>query len=327
MACIDSISIPLSLLPPGDLLNPVGAVGTLKGYAFSTERQRISQRSRVEIFFDIHPLVHFASMSLLQFHRKWMTWTTKAAVRLEELVPYGGHEGKDAQTAYRPHANRLAGLGDALDENRKASILDRAGLCQTSIGQYSIAEMTHRQVLASRSNSLGNEHPSMLKNMNNLAGVLRHQGKYQEAELMHKQMLVTRKKVLGVEHPATLTTMNNSAAVLGPQGKYQEAALMHRQMLVTSKKVLGFEHPDTLTTMDNLAGVLISQRKYQEVEFMQKQTLVIWKKVLGVEHPSMLTFMNNLKQNLLNLFPDIQTRDGSRHAGKKSSKRRRRIYI
>lgn len=162
-------------------------------------------------------------MSWLQFRRKWMTWTTKTAVQLEELVPYGGHEGKDARTAYLPHAIHLAGLGDALDDDRKASILDRAGLCPTSIGQYSIAEMTHRQVLASRSNSPGNEHPSTLENMNKLADVPGHQGKSQ-AELKHRQTLVTRKKVLGVEHPATLTTMNNSAAVLGRQGKYQEAA-------------------------------------------------------------------------------------------------------
>jgi hypothetical protein len=94
MACIDRVNIPLSLLPPGDSLQQVEAIGTLKGHAFITERQRLPQQSKGEKFFDIHRLVQMASMWWLQEHGKWTTWTSKAAVRLEELIPYGGMKGK-----------------------------------------------------------------------------------------------------------------------------------------------------------------------------------------------------------------------------------------
>ncbi|KAF2193583.1 hypothetical protein K469DRAFT_691135 [Zopfia rhizophila CBS 207.26] len=125
IACIDRVNIPQSLLPLGDSLQQVEAIGTLKGYAFITERKRVPQQPKGEKFFDIHRLVQMASMSWLQEHGEWTTWTSKAAVRLEELVPYGGHERKEAWTAYLSHAVHMAGLDDALDETAKTSLLDR----------------------------------------------------------------------------------------------------------------------------------------------------------------------------------------------------------
>ena len=294
MACIDRVNIPQSLLPLGDSLQQVEAIGTLKGYAFITERQRVLQQSKEEKFFDIHRLVHLASMWWLQKHGKWTTWANKAAVRLKELVPYGGHERKEVWTAYLSHTIHIAGLDDTLDETTKASLLDRVGRCQASLGQYSMAETTHRQVLASRNKSLGKEHGDTLTSMNEVGNALRQQGHYKEAEAMHRQTLATREKVLGVEHPNTLTTMDNLALVLDSQGKYEEAESMHRQTLATREKVLGVEHPDTLTTINNLALVLERQGKYEEAESMHRQTLATREKVLGVEHPDMLTTMNNL---------------------------------
>jgi hypothetical protein len=93
-------------------------------------------------------------------------------MRLKKLVPYGGHERKEVWKAYLSHAVYVAGLDDALDDTAKASLLGRVGRCQASLGQYSAAETTHRQVLAFREKSLGQKYPSTLTTMNNLAGVL-----------------------------------------------------------------------------------------------------------------------------------------------------------
>ena len=56
-----------------------------------------------------------------------------------------------------------------MDETARASLLDRVGQCQTSLGQYSAAESTHRQVLSLREKVLGKEHPDTLMSMSNLA--------------------------------------------------------------------------------------------------------------------------------------------------------------
>jgi tetratricopeptide (TPR) repeat protein len=295
MACIDRMNIPLSLLPPGgSVLQQAKAIGTLKGYAFITERQQAFQELESEKFFDMHRLVHLASEWWLSGHDERTAWTAKAAARLEELIPYGGHERKEAWTTYVPHAIHVVGLDGRMDDIARASLLDRIGRCQSSLGQYSAAEKTHRQVNPLREKVLGPEHPDTLTSMSNLAVVLERQGKYEEAESMSRQTLAQREKVLGPEHPDTLTSMGNLAVALWRQGKYEEAESMSRQTLARKEKVLGPEHPDTLTSMSNLAVVLERQGKYEEAESMNRQTLAQREKVLGPEHPDTLRSMSNL---------------------------------
>jgi tetratricopeptide (TPR) repeat protein len=290
IACIDRISIPQSLLlPGGSVVQQTKALGTLTGYAFITERQQSLPGSSKERLFDMHRLVHMALIWWLEGHGERADWASTAAARAEELVPYGGHEGKEVWGAYLPHATYVAGLVDVVDGAMSATLLERLGRCQGSLGQYASAETSHRKALSLRKDVLGPEHPDTLTSMSNLALVLDRQGKYEEAEAMNRQTLAGYEKVLGPEHPHTLTSMSNLASVLGRQGKYEEAEAMHRQELAIFKKVMGPEHPDTLTSMGNLAGVLDSQGKYEEAEAMNRQTLAQRENVLGPEHPDTLT--------------------------------------
>ncbi|KAH8593045.1 kinesin light chain 1 [Bisporella sp. PMI_857] len=295
IACIDRINIPQSLLPPGSsLVQEAKALGTLTGYAFIVERQQAVQELDRERFFDMHRLVHIASVCWLDVHNERATWAGIAAARLEELVPHGGHEKKEIWTTYLSHAIHVAGLNGAVDEIAKASLLHRVGQCQASLGQYSAAEITHRQVLSLKEKRLGKEHKQTLISMNAVGVVLGNQGRYGEAESMHRQTLSRGEKVLGPEHPDTLTSVSNFAEVMEGQGKYKEAESINRQTLARREKVLGPEHPDTLTSISNLAGVLERQGKYKEAESINRQTLARSEKVLGPEHPSTLTSMNNL---------------------------------
>jgi hypothetical protein len=61
---------------------------------------------------------------------------------------------------------------------------------------------------------LGEEHPSTLTSMANLASTYRNQGRWKEAEELFVQVMETRKRVLGEEHPSTMTSMNNLAFTL-----------------------------------------------------------------------------------------------------------------
>ena len=292
MACIDRINIPQSLLPPGaSPLQQAKVIGTLKGYAFIKERQQVPMQGQGETFFDIHRLVHMASIWWLKEHSEWAAWVSKAANRLREVIPHGGHENKEAWTTYLPHALHVAAYHDTLDEVVRASLLDQVARCQLTLGQYLATETTHRQVLLLREKSLGKEHDQTLTSMDQVGVALSAQGKYEAAEAMHRQTLARREKVLGLEHQDTLMSMSNLALVLDSQGKYKEAESMNRQTLVRSEKVFGPEHPSTLTCVSNLAGVLGEQGRYEEAESMNRQTLVRSEKVLGPEHPSTLTIV------------------------------------
>ncbi|KAF2630919.1 kinesin light chain 1 [Macroventuria anomochaeta] len=295
MACIDRVNIPQSLLPPGaSLVQQTKALGTLTGYAFITERLHTVQESGGGRSFDMHRLVHMASVWWLDRHDERATWVDTAVARLEELVPYGGHENKEVWTMYLSHAVHVAGIHGIVGKAASASLLDRVGQCQASLGQYSAAGIMHQQVLSVRKKVLGPEHPDTLTSMSNLALALSNQGKYAEAEEMDSETLRLSKKVSGDEHPHTLASMNNVAAALSGQGKYAEAEEMDRETLRLRKKVLGDEHPDTLTSMSNLALALSNQGKYAEAEEMGSETLRLSKKVSGDEHPHTLASMNNV---------------------------------
>jgi tetratricopeptide (TPR) repeat protein len=287
MACIDRVEIPQSLLPPStSLVQQVKALGTLTGYAFITERQQTAHELDQERFFDMHRLVHMASAWWLEGHNEWATWAGRAVARLEELVPYGGHERKAAWTMYLPHAVYVAGLGGTVEETARASLLSRVGECQASLGQYSAAGSTHQQALSLREKTLGKKHVHTLVGMNDLGLAFANQGRYEEAEAMNRQTLALEETVLGREHPSTLTTMGNLAGVLNRQGKYEAAEAMNRQTLALEETVLGREHPDTLVTMSNLALVLHSQGKYDESLVLYERACAAYPIVLGNDHPT-----------------------------------------
>nr|CDP26075.1 Putative kinesin light chain [Podospora anserina S mat+] len=280
--------IPQSLLPPAGRLRTVDAIGTLKAYAF------ISQRKEPDTY-DIHRLVQISMLRWLAQKGERKEWTAKVLQRLDNVFPYPDHGNKEVWMSYLPHTQYVLELRErADDEEAPTGLLSKVGQSFYNLGKYKEAEQMYRQTLQLSEKVLGKEHPDTLTSMNDLALVLYSQGKYEEAAKIHRQELQLSEKVLGKEHPGTLTSMNNLASVLNSQGKYEEAEQMHRQTLQLREKVLGKEHPDTLTSMNDLALVLNSQGKYEEAEQIHRQTLQLCEKVLGKEHPNTLTSMNNL---------------------------------
>ena len=78
-------------------------------------------------------------------------------------------------------------------EKSQQDLLFNIGECFRISSKYTEAEQMYRQTLELREKVLGQEHPSTLDSMNNLALVLDSQGKYDEAEQMRQQALETRK--------------------------------------------------------------------------------------------------------------------------------------
>ena len=288
MCFLSEKEIPQSLLPPAGRLETVEAIGTLKAYAFITQREESDT-------YDVHRLVRISMLSWLAQNGKQKEWIVRVLQHLADVFPFPEHENRNLWLRYLPHTQHALELQKSTnDKEAPAALLSKVGGSFYMLGKSQDAGQMYRQALELREKVLGKEHPDTLTSMNNLAGALRGQGKYEEAEQMHRQALELTEKVLGKEHPDTLTSMNNLAGALRGQGKYEEAEQMHRQALELTEKVLGKEHPDTLTSMNNLAAALYGQGKYEEAEQMHRQALELTEKVLGKEHPNTLTIGSNL---------------------------------
>jgi tetratricopeptide (TPR) repeat protein len=295
MSFLAEKEIPKRLLPPGNGgLEAFEAIGTLKAYAFITERA--GQES-----YDIHRLVRLAMQNWLAEKGELKACATTVMQQLDKVFPSPKHESRAIWVRYLPHTRAALEFQDhSTDNTVKSRLLSNVAEGNLLLGKYQDAEELCRQTLKLRTQMLGVEHPSTLTSMNNLAFVLNSQGKYKEAEAMHRQALKLRTLVLGAEHPDTLTSINNFALVLNSQGKYKDAETMHQQALKLRTRVLGAEHPDTLISINNVALVLNSQGKYEEAEAMHRQSLKLRTQMLGPEHPSTLTSMNNLARVLNN---------------------------
>ncbi|KEP46281.1 kinesin light chain, partial [Rhizoctonia solani 123E] len=161
-------------------------------------------------------------------------------------------------------------------------------------GQWSRVLKLLQPVVRAFKQVLGDEHPSTLTSMNNLALTYSDLGRHDEAEQLQVKVLDTRKRVLGEEHPSTLMSMHNLASTYSHLGRPNEAEQLQVKVLDTRKQVLGEEHPDTLTSTNNLASTYSDLGRHNEAEQLQVKVLDTHKQVLGEEHPHTLTSMNNL---------------------------------
>jgi Tetratricopeptide repeat len=79
--------------------------------------------------------------------------------------------------------------------------------------------------MEARKKKLGEDHPSTLTSMANLASTYRDQGRLDEAEELGVQVMEGCKKKLGEDHPDTLTSMNNLAVTYRNQCRWNHTAL------------------------------------------------------------------------------------------------------
>ena len=117
---------------------------------------------------------------------------------------------------YLPHAQCILKFQDFSKESEEPlwKLLFNIGEYFRQTGKYAEAEKMYQQALELRKAALGDDHPSTLANMNNLAIVYEQQGKYAEAERLQQQTLELTKAALGDDHPSTLDSMNNLAIIL-----------------------------------------------------------------------------------------------------------------
>ncbi|KAG9963096.1 hypothetical protein KCU61_g3890, partial [Aureobasidium melanogenum] len=108
--------------------------------------------------------------------------------------------------------------------NPQPSALFPLAMLQTETKQYTTAEGTYRQILATNSSSRPD-----LAAMSNLIDELNFQHKYADAQKMAMQVLPLLQKELGVNSPQYLGCMRKLIASLVGQNKSGEARVMYQK--------------------------------------------------------------------------------------------------
>ena len=186
---------------------------------------------------------------------------------------------------------------------------DQVGTYAWSAGRASEARFLKESTLSVRRRVLGEEHPSTLISINNLAVTLRDLGDVSGAKDLHETALSVKRRVLGEEHPATLNSMHNLAVTLRDLGDISDARALQESALLVRRRVLGEEHPSTLISMNQLAVTLKALGESSGARELHESALSVSRRVLGEEHPGTLMLMNNLAETLRALGESSSARE------------------
>ena len=181
---------------------------------------------------------------------------------------------------------------DALDVAKRKWPQDRLTATALSLladtltheSKYPEAEKAAREALEMDRRALRSDHPSVLRDMFNLAGILTEEKHYADAEEMSKELIESARRVLGPQHPSTLTAMSNLVSLLDEEKRFAEAEKLNREVLEALRRSLGPEHASTLLSMGNLGFVLIEEKNYSEAEKVLREAVAGLRRVLGPSH-------------------------------------------
>ena len=98
---------------------------------------------------------------------------------------------------------------------------------------------------------LGENHPDVTSNLNNLATLYNLQKRYVEAELLYLQGLHLTRNLLGNQHPHVAISLNNLAGLYYCQERYSEAEPLYLEALAISLPLLGETHSDTQSIQES----------------------------------------------------------------------------
>ncbi len=115
-------------------------------------------------------------------------------------------------------------------------------------GNFSEAERCLREALEIKRRVLGNQHPSTLVSLNNLAVLLQDQQQLAAAEPLFREAMEIKIRILGLDHPDTAISIDNLAMVLDKLGRRTEAESL-------LAKTLSATHPTTRNCVQALVDL------------------------------------------------------------------------
>ncbi|HEX9879215.1 MAG TPA: tetratricopeptide repeat protein, partial [Candidatus Binatia bacterium] len=102
-------------------------------------------------------------------------------------------------------------------DNFRSERLEAEGLRHLENGTLDEAEPLFQRALRINEKVLGPYHPSLVRDLNNLARLYQTQGRYRLAEHLLKEAALIREKALGPENPAVAESLNSLAVLYKKQ--------------------------------------------------------------------------------------------------------------
>jgi tetratricopeptide (TPR) repeat protein len=290
MACMENNDIPETLLPPSnDKLKRAEAIGTLKAYAFVTERTarnggQKEQAPQPTKTFDIHPLVHLAMRGWLKAHGQWSLYITEAMQRISDVLSYRGTASRDRWIPCLLHASQFANIPELRTYKNSIRLLSQIGQCYLVLGKYFNSETYFRKAFERSERLLGRADLCTQTHLHDRGLVLMVIRRFKEAESIFQETTAMLKEIKGKEDSVAMSALDDLGRVLSKSGKHTEAREIQEEQLAMSKRILGGMHPDTIDRAGSLARTYHANNMFREALTLYIEQIQLSAKGLGKTH-------------------------------------------
>ncbi|MEV6706868.1 tetratricopeptide repeat protein [Micromonospora wenchangensis] len=162
------------------------------------------------------------------------------------------------------------------------------------LGEFEQSIRIHREVLESKDEFYGREHPETVVSLLGLAKALAHESKNPEGIKLAMEAFRKAERMLGEYHPITLGALDSLAVLSLELGDGEGALVYAERALARRADALGKDNPLTLDALHTLA--IISQRLGQTVAAREllERVVALRTTVLGAQHPKTVGAVKDL---------------------------------
>lgn len=131
-------------------------------------------------------------------------------------------------------------------------------------GRYEEAVSQFEKALITDTLNLGNAHPKVASDFNNLGSIYVEMGFYDTSIQYFSRSLSIDTVILGNNHPKVATTLNNLGISYMELGKYHLAEGYYKRAISIQNICYSTPHPDLAISYSNLGEVYTKQKKYRQ---------------------------------------------------------------
>jgi tetratricopeptide (TPR) repeat protein len=147
-----------------------------------------------------------------------------------------------------------------------------------SMGRTGEAKALYEQTWKLMKAKLGEDHPTTLTCLNNLAAACEVT---KEAIPLYEDALRMRKATVGADHPDTLMSMANLATAYVDDGQAPAGIALFEEALRVARPKLGNSHSDTIWMIGGLADAYAVENRGDDVELLINESLAVQRQTLA----------------------------------------------
>lgn len=288
MACLESLGIPESLLPPAPSRKKwIEAIGALGAYSFVTRRP-------AEKSLDLHRLVHLAMRNWLIRNASLSESTLKALRRLHEVFPRGEHEKRSEWRSYMPHALALVERRETHDMPERYELASKMASCLLTDGRLGECVIYSELKTQWDERQYGEDHPVRLDSQHALGKAYHANGQIEQSVKILEHVVGVRERILSAESEDRLWSQHELAVAYKADGRIQRSVKLFEDVVRTRERTLHEDHNALLTSRHALAWAYQAAGQIKPAVKLLESVVAVRERTLDREHPVLLISQHEL---------------------------------